>query len=125
MGHVRNHAIIVTASYGPYIQRAHAKARQIFGDYVSEITPMGTNGSQSFFVPPDGSKEGWDESHAGDRRREDFKAWLRAQAYEDGSTPFSWVELWYGGDDMDAHIEDDGYADYRRARGREKDIVTK
>jgi len=125
MGHIRNHAIIVTAEYGDHIHRAHTKARQIFGNYVSEVTPSGTNGSQSFFVPPDGSKEGWEESHAGDRRREEFKTWLRAQAYDDYSTPFSWVELWYGGDDMDAQIEDDGYTDYRRARAREKNMAAK
>lgn len=114
MGHIRNHAIIVTATYGDYIQQAHAKAREIFGDNVTEISPEATNGSRSFLVPPDGSKEGWSESEQGDNRRKLFKEWLRSQAYDDHSTPLHWVELRYGGDDREAVVEEDCHVAMRK-----------
>jgi len=107
MGYIRNHSIIVEASYGGHIQNAHTKASAIF-PYVSPISPEVVNGSRSFFIPPDGSKEGWEESHEGDARREEFKKWLREQEYEDGSSPISWVEVWFGGDDRDAKIVSHG-----------------
>ncbi len=118
MGYIRNHAIIVTATYGDFIQRAHDKARDIFGENISEITPEVVNGSRSFLVPPDGSKEGWEESDVGDNRRELFKDWLRAQAYEDHSTPLHWVELRYGGNDREAVIEEDCHAALRLANAK-------
>ena len=115
MGYIRNHAIVDTATYGDYIQQAHAKAVEIFGENVSALTPEVINGSRSFLVPPDGSKEGWGESDEGDKRRELFKEWLRAQAYEDHSTPLHWVELRYGGDDREAIVEEDCHAALRQA----------
>jgi len=107
MGHIRNHSIIVEANYGDHIQNAHTKASAIF-PYVSPISSEVVNGSRSFFIPPDGSKERWEESHEGDARREEFKKWLREQAYEDGSSPISWVEVWFGGGDRDAKIVSHG-----------------
>jgi hypothetical protein len=62
------------------------------------------NGFQSFFIPPDGSKEGWDDSNIGDLQRETMINWLNEQAYEDGSTPFRWVEVQYGDDDKVSKI---------------------
>ena len=103
MGYIRNHAIVVTCTHGDHIERAHKKAKGIF-PRVSEISLEGVNGSRSFFVPPDGSKEGWADSKKGDTQRENFKIWLRAQAHSDKSTPFSWCEIRYGGDDFDAEI---------------------
>lgn len=104
MGYIRNHAIVVTATYDKHIDRAHEEASKIF-PWVSPISPEATNGTRSFFVPPDGSKEGWEESETGDAKREQFKTWLRAQAYEEGSTPLHWCEVRYGGDDDDAAVE--------------------
>jgi hypothetical protein len=114
MRHIRNHTIVVTGTYKDFIDRAHAEASNAFG-WVSSISPETVNGSRSFFVPPDGSKEGWDESNEGDSRRARFKAWLRSLEYEDGSSPLSWVEVYFGGDDMEAVVEDDGDASFRAA----------
>lgn len=108
MGHVRHHAIIVTSN-DYEIKKAYSKALEIFGENLSEITPITVNGYQSFLVPPDGSKEGWPESECGDDRRREFKDWLDSQAYEDHSTPFSWIEVYYGGDDNEPMITDDCY----------------
>jgi hypothetical protein len=53
------------------------------------------NSTRSFLVAPDGSKEGWEESDKGDQRREEFVEWLRGQAYNDGSNPLAWIELYF------------------------------
>jgi hypothetical protein len=57
------------------------------------------NGYWSFAVFPDGSKEGWEASTEGDTGRAAFIAWLDAQRYSDGSSPFNWVEVQYGDDE--------------------------
>lgn len=100
MGHVRHHAIVVTCSFAELAEKARRLAVSIFGKRVSEILTDDINGYSSFFVPPDGSKEGWDESDVGDSRREKFRDWLDDQRYFDGSSSYGWVEVEYGGDDQ-------------------------
>lgn len=98
MGYKRHHAIIVTSWDAKELKDAYNTACGIF-PIVSNITKMGINNYQSFFVPPDGSKEGWDESNEGDRRRKRFIEYLDQQRYEDGSICLDWVEIQYGDDD--------------------------
>jgi hypothetical protein len=111
VGYLRPTAIIVGASYTSdltsgthWIVVARDAALAAFGRYdlaqlVSPIIDGVVNNERSFYIAWDGSKEGWDESDRGDEARAEFVAWLRAQAYEDGSSPLDWVELQYGGDD--------------------------
>ena len=66
MGYMRHHAILVTSWDAKLLASAHAQAVKMFA-YVSPISPAFVNGYQSFFIPPDGSKEGWPESDAGAR----------------------------------------------------------
>jgi hypothetical protein len=74
MGTIQHDAIIVTGrdykNHCP-VKRLHNVAKIIFPS-VSDILESGTNGYQSFFVPPDGSKEMWEESDTGDERRKIF-----------------------------------------------------
>ncbi|CAB4188127.1 hypothetical protein UFOVP1165_20 [uncultured Caudovirales phage] len=104
MGYIRDHAIVVVGTYGNYLDEAHKKAINIF-PWVSSISPAGYNDSRSFFIPPDGSKEGWDESEDGDMRRDEFVQYLIEQAYEDGSSPLKWVEVRVSDDELDMRIE--------------------
>lgn len=97
MGVIAHHAIIVTASYGGWPEKAHEAARRYFPeDQVSELSREAINGYRSFCIFPDGSKEGWAESADGNLRRDNFVEWLKAQAYEDGSSPLSWAEVHFG-----------------------------
>jgi len=107
MGYIRNHAIVVECSYGDHLERAHNIAQEIF-PYVSPISPKTMNGSQSFLIPPDGGKEGWEQSSRGDEQRSKFKDWLKSEVYEDGSSALNWAELYFGGDDLNAEICDHG-----------------
>ena len=96
MGWIVHHAIIVTAHGDSDITRAREEARRLFQGYVSDVIESPINGYWSFLIPPDGSKEGWPESDAGDAQRAQFHAWIAAQAYEDGSNSFDVVEVAYG-----------------------------
>ena len=117
MGYERHHAIVVTAYRDDYINAALEKAAQIFSvRQLSSVTPA-MNGFYSFTVHTDGSKEGWPDSDAGDERRANFKEWLRGQGFDDGSTPYRWVEVQYGDDNWETKVVDDSHAD-RRAKSR-------
>lgn len=109
MGYMRHHAIVVTSWKHELLEEAHAKAvelgardPEVVGSrlwQVSEITPESTNGYRSFFVAPDGSKEGWDTSDQGDTNRTALIEWLG-----DKNGYVDWVDVSYGGDDYDQAI---------------------
>ncbi len=86
MGYICHHAIVVTSWDERIIEQAHDRAREIFPE-VSAILASAVNGYRSFFIPPDGSKEGWGDSAVGSDRRTMFVNYLMAQAYNDGSSP--------------------------------------
>lgn len=105
MGYIKHHAIVVTSWNRDAIFKAHFKATEIFKDTVSNIVDGMINGYMSFFVGPDGSKEGWTDSDKGDENRAAFIEWVNEQAYEDGSNKLAFVEVWYGEDNREAKIE--------------------
>lgn len=108
MGYMRHNAIIVTSWNDKLIGEAIAKAKEI-GLIVLGPANSVVNSYQTILIAPDGSKEGWTESNTGDRQREQFRDWLNAQRYEDGSTALEWVEVAYGSDDHESAIEADAW----------------
>lgn len=105
MGYMRHNVIVVTSWKEEAIADAAATARRI-GLQVLGPSDEVVNGYRSLLVCPDGSKEGWAESDAGDDKRKHFRRWLNEQRYEDGSTSLCWAEIAYGGDDENAEIID-------------------
>lgn len=96
MGDIVHHAILVSASYdtnGEHWIEVARRAALEAGCRPTAIQEGVVNDVRSFAILPDGSKEGWEESNAGDRARYDFIRWMNDQAYEDGSSPLSWVEV--------------------------------
>ncbi len=103
MGTIQHHAIVVTC-WNDSIHGHRAVAAAIFGEgQVSAVTEVTTNSYSSFFVAPDGSKDGWEESNEGDARRAKFVAYLKSTQ----GSPY-WVEVGYGelGHEAEAY---DGY----------------
>lgn len=98
MGYIRHHAIVVTSFDRIELDRLHREAVEIFGKQVSGIVEAGVNGYDSFFIGPDGSKEGWQPSVEGDKQREKFKQIIHGCAYEDGSNCIRFAELFYADD---------------------------
>jgi hypothetical protein len=104
MGYIVHHAIIVTSWDSDLLKTAHDKAQKIF-PAISNIVQGVRNGYDSFLIPPDGSKEGWDESDAGDIARDEFIAWINTLRHEDGSSSIDWVEVRYSPDDKEVTIK--------------------
>lgn len=105
MGYIRHHAIIITCYFDELTKKAHEKAKEIFKERTSELLESYVNGYKSFFIAPDGSKEGWEDSRIGDLQREIFTKWIDEQAYEDGSNSISFCEIYYGDDNGESMIE--------------------
>ena len=105
MGYIKHHAIAVTSGIDDLLKKAHDKAIEIFKDQTSEILQSTTNGYKSFFIAPDGSKEGWEESQIGNKKRANFVKWINKQAYDDGSNSLSFCEFFYGEDNGYSKIE--------------------
>ncbi len=106
MGYIRHHAIAVTSWNIDLIQKAHKKAIQIFKNRTSNLMEGDINEFKTFFIAPDGSKEGCGESDIGDVQRKTFKDWIKKQAYEDGSNSLSFCEFFYGDGNGGSSIEE-------------------
>src|SRR5438309_3428786 len=116
---MRHRALLLTAYSEGLAQHALLMARDIYGrehpdfpfqrDYlacVSQIQQSAVNSYWSFAIFPDGSKEFWPDSDESDKRRAEFIAWIKAQAYEDGSSPYAWAEVQYGDEEQDNRLLD-------------------
>ena len=89
MGYMRYHTIVVADhGHGDDLETAHKYAEREF-PWVSPISPEAVNGVRAFFIPPDGSKEGWPESNDGDIRRKNFLSFLESFRYGDQSARLS------------------------------------
>lgn len=94
MGYIAHHSIVVTGMEKD-VTEIQLKAIEIFGvDDISPIMMARTNHYFSFFIQPDGSKEGWDESNEGDSLREQFIEYLMKSGSSKGPYCY-WVEVRY------------------------------
>ena len=98
MGRMRHHTIVITDWDEATLAEIHATASAL-ECRPSEIVRSEINGYASFFVPPDGSKEGWQDSERGDWRRARLVEALAASACD-------WVEIEFGGDSAAAIVRD-------------------
>lgn len=92
MGYIKHHTIIVT-DWNDDIKITHQKAVEIFGQLVSPIIPGLVNNQASFFVAPDGSKEGWLDSDKCNDNRDKFITYMLSEGRGD------FAEVIFGGDD--------------------------
>lgn len=104
MGYIRHHSIVVTSWDDVKFNKIYIKARSIFGSLVSDIIQSNINGYKSFFIAPDGSKEGWEESNTGDIKRNTFIKNIDKFKYCDGSNSIRYCELFYGDDEGKSEI---------------------
>jgi hypothetical protein len=103
MGYIKHNTMVVTSWDEKLLTEAHEKA-QSMGLAVSAPVASKVNRYGSFIVAPDGSKEGWADSEAGDGLRAAFRRWLREQCLEDGSSSLEWCEVEYGSDPGSATV---------------------
>jgi hypothetical protein len=103
MGFFRHHAIVVTCDDRRRTDEVREKAYSLGFHQVSNVVISRYEQSYSFFVAPDGAKEGLDWSTEEDERRDKLIAWFVAQS-NILAFPFDWVELEFGGDTQGAKI---------------------
>ena len=105
MSYMVHHAIIVTSWDKPRLSKMHEYACRLF-PAVSDILASIITGYQSFFIPTDGSKDGWKEDDdlyrlEADHNRREFIKLLKAEEYDDDhSSVLHWAEVQYGDDNM-------------------------
>lgn len=118
MGYLKHHTIVVTGWQEEKVLEAREKAVSIFNEafagyhmprnvgdiLVSPILSGMVNSQYSFFIAPDGSKEGWEASDMGDNARDNFIKWLK-DGRENDEHYLDYFEVSFGGDDDDTIIE--------------------
>ncbi len=115
MGYIRHHTIVVTGWHDRF-DEVHAALRAMATGAVavSEIMPAAVNRYRSFFVAPDGSKEGWEESERADAVRAKMVAWLKEHREEYWP---AWVEVQFGDDELITRVVADSDEDRRGPTG--------
>lgn len=98
MGYIRHHSIVVTSFDKEYISESYNEAVKQFGSLVSELIESQTNGYVTFFIAPDGSKEGWTPSNEADVKRAEYISFLKE------CDCVSYCEFFYGDDCGQAKI---------------------
>lgn len=117
MGYMCHHAVLVTSWSEDLAKVAHAKAIELapiepftngvnFDGLVSPLIGSVVNTYFSFFIAPDGSKEGWVTSDMGDRWRTAFTEWCDEQRYDDNSSSLTWALVQFGDENGDDKILD-------------------
>lgn len=99
MGYIKHDAVIATGSdYGDF-KVAMSALKESWGEDGEIILGpyRGINGETTFFMAPDGSKEGWADSDRFDLRREEFVKTAR----DSGADV---VEIRFGGDDTSTRV---------------------
>jgi hypothetical protein len=92
MGYMKHDSIVLTSWNEKHLIKAQRKARTL-GLPTSNIVESWVNNEGAFFIAPDGSKEGWEESNKGNELRDEFKRWLKSsKLYID------WIHISFGGD---------------------------
>jgi len=100
MGYMLHHTIVVLTGNRATVVGLHKIATNL-GLCPSYIHESMVNEYYSFFIPPDGSKEGWPESNAMDKAREEFIREIKSLGWQ-----ASWFHAEFAGDDRQYNILD-------------------
>jgi len=98
MGVENNNAVIATTWKEEEIERIKSFIDTLddFHKQLFLVSGEVINGKITIVMVPDGSKEGWEGSEKADAVRTKFIEELKKGNYEDGSSPWDYVEVGYG-----------------------------
>lgn len=119
---MKHNAVVVTGWNEKNVKAAHKKAKELYREAFSTDIPFQKDGSilisdiitgvandqLSFFIAPDGSKEGWMTSDLSDKVRKEFLDWLLTS-----DNYCHYIEVRFGGDDE--------YESIKRSRHKDLD----
>ncbi|MDX2191338.1 MAG: hypothetical protein SFY32_15910 [Bacteroidota bacterium] len=113
MRNTRHHSIIVTTNDKAALAKLRLEIIAIYqskmeakngAQLISPIVESLINNHCSFFIAPDGSKEGYDASEDGDNVRKHVVSLIESKKDKDGNNVFYYVEVYYGDDNGKAEI---------------------
>lgn len=89
--------LVVSSENQDAILKAWWKARKLIGQrLVTPIYLATCNGYQTFFIIPDGSKEGWEDHIDYCNKREELMKWLKSfENKEDGHNVYAYFKARY------------------------------
>ncbi len=98
MGVINHNCVIATTWNEGAIAEIREWVNSLDESYQSIFAFTGSlaNNESTVVMTPDCSKEGWDTSDKGDALRAELIRRIEQFDYEDGSNPFSWVEVSFG-----------------------------
>lgn len=114
MKNIQHHSIIVTCNDKESLALVRNEVLRLYksnmeaknsNQLVSPILDSLINKFCSFFIAPDGSKEGYDASEDGNRIRKKIVEFLNSLAEADGSNSIKFVEVSFGNDAGTAAVE--------------------
>lgn len=98
MGAMQHKAVIATTYSNKEVEAA-TKFIDTVADEFKALFVMQkgvVNNETTVCYVPDGSKEGWSHSDKSDYVRSDFVSFLLSREFEDGSSPWYFIEVSYG-----------------------------
>lgn len=113
MRNIKHHSIIVTSGDREKIEWVRQQAILFYQQtmeakngkaLVSPISLGLINNFYSFYIIPDGSKEGYDISEDGDMVREKICLAIESLKGPDGTNPVNYVEVYFGADEGTAGV---------------------
>lgn len=98
MGVENNECVIATTWDSESMNKLKLWVSTLDSDIYSlfVFVPALMNGKETMFLAPDGSKKGWSTAKEVAAIRDALIDKLNELAFEDGSSPFDWVEVGYG-----------------------------
>ena len=111
---IKHHIVVVTAHDAKLAEDLRKRISELYKrnmeakngfQLISPIVSSLINNYHTFFIGPDGSKEGYDLSDDGDNIRAKVLELLESYQTDDGTFPVNYVELFYGDDYLPPAIE--------------------
>ena len=98
MGAENNECVIATTWANELVSKIKEWVKDLPEDQQRQFAfiPCVCNGKETIVLGPDGSKKGWKEADRGETLRNNFIEELKKFDYEEGSSPFDFVEVGYG-----------------------------
>ena len=93
---IMNHNAVIASTWNDQRYENVAEWCRRLGSPLFLFEETSFNKTRTIVLVPDGSKEGWPASDAGDGLRAAFIKRLEADQYDDGSSPWEWIEVGYG-----------------------------
>ena len=88
--------IVVSSWNSEAMLNAWWKAKELIGErFVTPIYLATCNGFETFFIVPEGSREGWEDHINYCDKRKQLMEWLKKHEYEDGSNVYYYFKARY------------------------------